>query len=64
MISSACSRGGAESFIFKGTNGRWREVLTSQEIEAYAKRVAELLAPAGSAWLEAGRRGGDPSSVS
>ncbi len=56
--------GGAESFIFKGTNGRWRDVLTPQEIEAYASRVAELLPPAGADWLGGGRRGGDPCSMS
>jgi aryl sulfotransferase len=27
--------GGAESFFFKGTNGRWRNVLTPDEREAY-----------------------------
>jgi aryl sulfotransferase len=52
--------GGAESFIFKGTNGRWRDVLTPEEVSAYRSRVAELLPPEGAAWLEEGRRGGDP----
>lgn len=52
--------GGAEAFIFKGTNGRWRDVLTSQEVGAYLQRAAELLPPEGALWLEHGRRGGDP----
>jgi aryl sulfotransferase len=52
--------GGAQSFIFKGTNGRWRDVLTPEERERYAARVAELLPPAAAAWLEGGRRGGEP----
>jgi aryl sulfotransferase len=47
--------GGAESFIFKGTNGRWRDVLTPDELAAYARRVAETLPPAAAAWLERGR---------
>jgi aryl sulfotransferase len=52
--------GGAKSFIFKGTNGRWRDVLTAEEIENYQSRVAELLPPEGGGWLENGRGGGDP----
>jgi len=47
--------GGAESFLFKGTNGRWRDVLTAAELEAYAKRVSETLPPDAAAWLERGR---------
>lgn len=35
--------GGAETFIYKGTNGRWRDTLTSEEVSAYeAKARAEL----------------------
>jgi len=55
--------GGAESFLFQGRNGRWRDVLTPQELEAYARRVAELLPPAGAAWLERGRRAADPRAA-
>ena len=49
--------GGAQSFLFKGTNGRWRDVLTPAELDAYQKRAAELLPPDAIAWLERGRRG-------
>jgi aryl sulfotransferase len=48
--------GGAKGFLFKGTNGRWRDVLTADELAAYEKRVAELLPPDAAAWLERGRR--------
>jgi aryl sulfotransferase len=48
--------GGASGFLFKGTNGRWRDVLTRDELAAYARRAAEFLPPEGSAWLEGGRR--------
>lgn len=47
--------GGAQSFIFKGTNGRWRDVLTPVELAAYERRVAETLSPDAAAWLERGR---------
>jgi aryl sulfotransferase len=43
--------GGAQSFLFKGTNGRWRDVLTRDEISAYARRVAEILPPDAAEWL-------------
>src|SRR5262249_17984242 len=52
--------GGAKSFIFKGTNGRWRDVLTPDELASYAARVAEVLPPAAAVWLEQGRRAVDP----
>jgi aryl sulfotransferase len=52
--------GGAKSFIFKGTNGRWRDVLTPDELASYAARVAEVLPPAAGEWLERGRRAVDP----
>jgi len=48
-------QGGAKSFLFKGTNGRWRDVLTPDELAAYAQRVAELLPPDAAAWVERGR---------
>jgi aryl sulfotransferase len=52
--------GGAKSFLFKGTNGRWRDVLTPEELATYAARVAEVLPPAAGLWLERGRRAADP----
>jgi len=46
--------GGAESFLYKGTNGRWRDVMTDAELDAYQARVAEMLPPDAAVWL-AGR---------
>ncbi len=46
--------GGAKSFLFKGTNGRWRDVLTEGELRRYHRRVEELLAPEAAGWLEQG----------
>ena len=46
--------GGAETFIHKGTNGRWRDVLTPADIEAYeGQAVAELGAEC-ARWLATG----------
>jgi aryl sulfotransferase len=46
--------GGMATFMFKGTNGRWREVLTADELAAYDARAAQL-DDAFRAWLEQGR---------
>jgi aryl sulfotransferase len=48
--------GGTNSFLFKGTNGRWREVLDDGELAAYERRASARLSPDAAAWLEHGRR--------
>jgi aryl sulfotransferase len=52
--------GGAKSFLFRGANGRWREVLTEDELRRYRHRVEELLAPEAAHWLEHGSLLPDP----
>jgi len=47
--------GGVKGFIFKGTNGRWRDVLTADEVAAYQRRVAETMPPEAARWIEFGR---------
>lgn len=47
--------GGVERFLFKGTNGRWRDVLTDDDLERYEQAAARL-DPGLRAWLEGGRR--------
>ena len=46
--------GGGETFINKGTNGRWRDTLSPADIKAYEDRAAAELGPAGAAWLADG----------
>jgi aryl sulfotransferase len=48
--------GGIEGFLFKGTNGRWRDVLDADDLAAYAKRIAETLPPEAARWTEFGRQ--------
>ena len=48
--------GGIKGFIFKGTNGRWRDVLTADEVAAYQRRVAETLPADAARWIEHGRQ--------
>jgi aryl sulfotransferase len=49
-------RGGAETFLHKGTNGRWREVLDDDELKLYDAACERALTPDCRAWLEEGGR--------
>jgi len=55
--------GEGRTFLNKGTNGRWKDVLTPDDITSYRTRAAQELPPALNAWLENGRRGGDPKAM-
>lgn len=46
--------GGTEGFLFKGTNGRWRDVLDDDDVAAYRRKVAETLPPDAAHWIEFG----------
>jgi aryl sulfotransferase len=46
--------GGAQAFIYKGTNGRWRDVLTAEDVDKYDRRAAAELDPACARWLATG----------
>jgi aryl sulfotransferase len=48
-------KGGATTFVNKGTNGRWRDVLTEADIKLYHAAVERELTPDCAAWLENGR---------
>jgi aryl sulfotransferase len=49
--SSLFFQGGASTFFNKGTNGRWRDILTDDDVAMYEKAAAEL-DPELCAWLE------------
>jgi aryl sulfotransferase len=49
--------GGAKTFIHKGTNGRWKDVLTAAEVNAYEWQAKKQLGAECAAWL-AGDSGG------
>jgi aryl sulfotransferase len=52
--------GGSDRFLFKGTNGRWREVMSVDDLALY-ENAAKRLAPGLTHWLQHGRLGaGDP----
>jgi aryl sulfotransferase len=47
-------RGGAQAFFNKGTNGRWREILSAQELALYDAAAKRELTPDCRRWLENG----------
>jgi len=47
-------KGGAEGFFFRGTNGRWRDMLTEGDLELYEQAKVRVLTPECSKWLEEG----------
>jgi aryl sulfotransferase len=52
---------GPQRFFNKGVNGRWRGVLTNDDLALYDAKVREKFTPGLAAWLEAGRHAaGDP----
>ena len=46
-------KGGADTFIHKGTNGRWRSILDEEDLALYEEAMAKLPADY-AAWLEGG----------
>jgi aryl sulfotransferase len=47
--------GGAETFVFKGTNGRWRDVLTAEDSRWYEETARRELGDACAHWLATGK---------
>jgi aryl sulfotransferase len=47
-------KGGTKTFINKGVNGRWKEVLTAQESAAYEAKALAELGPECAKWLATG----------
>lgn len=55
---------GSERFLNKGTNGRWRDVLTTADLARYEAVFRRKVSPACADWLEHGRLGaGDPAAA-
>jgi aryl sulfotransferase len=48
---------GINGFLYKGTNGRWRDLLTDEELERFERRAREFLPADAIAWTTFGRAG-------
>jgi aryl sulfotransferase len=53
-LGGAIFDGGGESFINKGVNGRWKDVLTAQDVALYEKTAVEKLGADCAQWLAGG----------
>jgi aryl sulfotransferase len=47
--------GGAQTFIHKGINGRWRDILQQDEVDKYERIAAQELDPVCAHWLATGK---------
>jgi aryl sulfotransferase len=55
--------GGAQTFLNKGLNGRWRGVFDEADLATYQAKVAAEFTPGLAAWLEGGRLvAGEPTA--
>jgi aryl sulfotransferase len=50
--------GGADRFLYKGTNDRWRDVLTPEDLALYEAAASRTLTPELKRWLEQGAASG------
>lgn len=58
-LGGAAWDGGAQTFINKGQNGRWRDVLTPEDCERYEAIARVELGESCAAWLKNGGLGGE-----
>jgi len=54
-LNGAMWEGGGNSFIFKGTNNRWKGVLSEEQLAAYDRKVQKDLTKECATWLETGK---------
>ncbi|HUO67062.1 MAG TPA: sulfotransferase domain-containing protein [Gammaproteobacteria bacterium] len=57
-LGAANIEGGRTAFFHKGTNGRWRDVLSSAESKKYEDLSSQRLTPDCARWLAAGKTAG------
>jgi aryl sulfotransferase len=58
----ALFEGGADRFLYKGTNGRWRDVMSADDLALYDV-AASRMTPGLARWIEGGRLvAGDPQA--
>ncbi len=60
QLGTTAFEGGLKSFIHKGTNGRWRDVLGTDEIERYERMARDNLTADCAQWLATGFQPPDP----
>lgn len=62
-MASDFFEGGADRFFFKGSNGRWRDLMTAEDLALY-EQAQSRFTPGLAAWIEHGRLlAGDPRTA-
>jgi aryl sulfotransferase len=57
-------QGGSQRFLNKGTNGRWKDLLTDDDLARFDRLTHAKFTPAARAWIEGGRlAAGDPAQA-
>ena len=57
-------KGGGKTFLNKGTNGRWHDIYSAEDLARYQERMAAEFSPGLAAWCEHGRLlAGDPRAT-
>jgi aryl sulfotransferase len=57
-------QGGSQRFLHKGTNGRWKNILTDEDLARFDRLSNAKFTPSARAWLEGGRlAAGDPRAA-
>jgi aryl sulfotransferase len=56
-LGGAFWEGGAQTFVHKGVNGRWRDTLTAEDIANYEAKALAELGPECARWLASGASG-------
>lgn len=54
ILGGSKFKGGTKAFLYKGTNGRWKDVLSEDELALYDAAVERVLTPDCAHWLETG----------
>jgi aryl sulfotransferase len=55
-LGGAFWEGGAQTFVHKGENGRWRDTLTADDVAGYEATAVRELGPEAARWLATGAR--------
>jgi aryl sulfotransferase len=61
-LGGAIFNGGQGTFINKGTNGRWKGVLSDEQLVKYDEVVVRKLSPECATWLAGGKHVFDPKA--
>jgi len=56
-------KGGRGSFFYKGTNNRWKEVLSAGELALYDAAAKRVLTPECRRWLKNGKSALEPPAA-